>query len=79
MTLMSHPPSGERLSSPRARPVSPNLRKAADPAAEPKPPTPWLYERITLEGRLRTNAAPELDTLKFDVCCAPNAPTVTDP
>lgn len=79
ITLTIHPPSGRRFSSPRATLISPDRRKAADPAAEPKPLTPWLYERIALEGRLRTDGALELKIPKFDVYCTITAPTATEP
>jgi len=75
VTLTIHPPPGRRFSSPRVTLTSPDLRKAADPAAEPKPPTPWLYERITLEGRLRADGALELEIPKFDIYCTATAAT----
>ncbi len=77
VTLTIHPPSGRRFLSSRATLVSPDLRKAADPTGKPKPPAPWLYERITLEGRLRTDGALELDVPIFDVYCTATAPTTT--
>ncbi len=79
VTLTIHPPSSRRFSSSQATLISPDLRRAADPAADPKPLTPWLYERITLEGRLRPDGALELDIPKFNIYCNATAPTMAVP
>jgi hypothetical protein len=76
VTLIVHPPPDRRFVSPRATFISPDHRKAADPSAEPKPLTPWIYERVALEGRIQTDGALELAVPNFDVYCTVTAPTL---
>ena len=76
--LVIRPTPGRQFTAPRATLISPDLRTAAESAAEEKPPTPWNYEPAVLTGRLHSDGALELTVPEFDVYCTVSVPTRPD-
>ncbi|NQT36756.1 MAG: hypothetical protein HQ581_04660, partial [Planctomycetes bacterium] len=72
--LIVHPPAGKSFSGPRATLVSPDLRVAADSSDVEKPPTPWRYPPVPLDGRLRADGALEITVPPFTVFSTVSAP-----